>query len=94
MGDGEGDEGSCAGVAGRKILRMGMRVKVRRVVSKPWAVRWDWSCCGRPEAWISSDVEDGSVTQQSMSEFAIVKVLAKLPNSSTFAANAPVNNFP
>jgi hypothetical protein len=41
---------------------------------------------GRPDCWSSLDVEFGSVTQQSISEFAMVKVFAKLPKSSTFAA--------
>lgn len=52
----------------------------------PCGARTCWRVSGRPDCWISSDVALGSVTQQSISEFAIVKVFAKLPNNSTFAA--------
>ena len=52
----------------------------------PRASRTFWRVSGRPDCWISSDVDLGSVTQQSISEFAMVKVFAKLPNNSTFAA--------
>lgn len=84
-------------MAGRKIFRIGMRVRVSKVVSKPGISKavvgqvpsaFNSACnaSGRPDCWSSLDVEFGSVTQQSISEFAIVKVFAKLPKSSTFAA--------
>jgi hypothetical protein len=45
------------------------------------------NCSGSPDRWSMSEVDLGSVTQQSISEFAIVKVFAKLPKSSILAAN-------
>jgi hypothetical protein len=55
-------------------------------VMVPSASSWSCKVSGRPDCWSWSDVYWSSVTQQSISEFAIVKVFAKLPKSSTLAA--------